>query len=322
MSKKLDAESYLKSGANELRILEYRMAGVSFGINILKVSKIVSELNQSTAVPETHPAVKGIFRDMNLLIPLVDLAGFLGITSKTSKRSKVIVTEFFGIHTGFWVEQIDWIHHFLWEDVIDTDGVFRNIDHRYVIGIVKPTEERMVLMLDYETILLDLCPHLQQMDLNRGGSDVNFTGKKILVAEDSPSVRAMLVNEFTEHGGEVVQAGDGQVAWDLFQKEKFDLVICDVEMPQMDGLNVTLRIRQSERSDTPVIVYSSIGDVGMKARAQFLKADAHITKLNMDKLMETADKLMRGEKLASEEAVDESPAEGLPAEEELEAVPL
>ncbi len=317
MSKKLDAESYLKSGANELRILEYRMAGVSFGINILKVSKIVSELSQCTAVPETHPAVKGVFRDMNKLVPLVDLAGFLGITSKTSKRSKVIVTEFFGIQTGFWVEQIDWIHHFLWEDVIDTDGVFRNIDHRYVIGIVKPTEERMVLMLDYETILLDLCPHLRQMDLDRGSSDVNFTGKKILVAEDSPAVRAMLVNEFTEHGGEVVQAGDGQVAWDLFQKEKFDLVICDVEMPQMDGLNVTLRIRQSERSDTPVIVYSSIGDVGMKARAQFLKADAHITKLNMDKLMETADKLMRGEKLASEEAFDEPTVE-----EELQTVPL
>ncbi len=317
MSKKLDAESYLKSGANELRILEYRMAGVSFGINILKVSKIVSDLSQFTDVPETHPAIKGIFRDMNRLVPLVDLAGFLGISSKTSKRSKVIVTEFFGIQTGFWVERIDWIHHFLWEDVIDAGRVLRGIDHRYVIGIVKPTEERMVLMLDYETILLDLCPHLQQMDLEHSDTNVDFSGKKILVAEDSPSVRAMLVNEFTENGGEVAQAGDGQVAWDLFQKENFDLVICDVEMPQMDGLNVTLRIRQSERSDTPVIVYSSIGDVGMKARAQFLKADAHITKLNMDKLVETADKLMRGEKLASEEAFDEPPVK-----EELQTVPL
>ena len=307
MSKKLDAESYLKSGANEVRILEYRMAGVSFGINILKVSKIVSELHQTIAVPETHSAVKGIFRDMNRLVPLVDLAGFLGITSETTKRNKVIVTEFFGVQTGFWVEQIDWIHHFLWEDVIDADGVFRNIDHRYVIGIVKPTEERMILLLDYETILLDLCPHLQQMNLDRVSTDVNFTGKKILIAEDSPSVRAMLVNELTENGAEVVQATDGHMAWDLYQKQEFDLVICDVEMPQMDGLNVVLRIRQSERSDTPVIVYSSIGDVGMKARASFLKADAHITKLNMDKLLETVDKLLRGEKLEADVADEAEP---------------
>lgn len=300
MSAKMDAESYLRSGSNELRVLEYRTTGMSFGINILKVSKIVSVLNHFTDVPGTHPAVKGVFRDMNRLVPVVDLAEFLGVADENTKRQKVIVTEFFGTQTGFWVEQIDWIHHFRWEDVIDADSVFRGIDQRYVIGIVKPTEERMVLLLDYETILMDLCPHLQVADLERSDVKYDFTGKKILVAEDSPAVRAMLVNELTENGAEVIQASDGQVAWDQFQKQNYDLVICDVEMPQMDGLNVVLRIRQSDRPDTPVIVYSSIGDIGMKARASFLKADAHITKLNMDKLMSTSDKLLRGEKLEAE----------------------
>jgi CheY-like chemotaxis protein len=68
----------------------------------------------------------------------------------------------------------------------------------------------------------------------------------------------------------------------------------------MDGLALTLRIRQSDRPKTPVIVYSSIGDVGMKARAKFLEVDAHITKLNLKRLIETADKLMRGEKVDTE----------------------
>lgn len=307
MGAKMDAESYLRSGSNELRVLEYRTTGMSFGINILKVSKIVSTLDQFTDVPGTHPAVKGVFRDMNRLVPVVDLAEFLGVATPETKREKVIVTEFFGTQTGFWVEQIDWIHHFRWEDVIDAESVFQGIDHRYVIGIVKPTEERMVLLLDYETILMDLCPNLQRADLERSDTKVDFTGKKILVAEDSPAVRAMLVNELTENGAEVIQAGDGQVAWDLYQKQPYDLVICDVEMPQMDGLNVVLRIRQSERADTPVIVYSSIGDVGMKARANFLKADAHITKLNMEKLLATADKLLRGEKLEEEVVEEETP---------------
>jgi two-component system chemotaxis response regulator CheV len=318
MSIKMDAESYLRSGSNELRVLEYRTTGMSFGINILKVSKIVSVLNHFTDVPGTHPAVKGVFRDMNRLVPVVDLAEFLGVSNEKTKREKVIVTEFFGTQTGFWVEQIDWIHHFRWEDVIDADSVFQSIDHRYVIGIVKPTEERMVLLLDYETILLDLCPHLQRADLERSNVDVDFTGKKILVAEDSPAVRAMLVNELTENGGEVIQAGDGQIAWDVYQKEDFDLVICDVEMPQMDGLNVVLRIRQSKRPDTPVIVYSSIGDIGMKARSRFLKADAHITKLNLDKLLNSADKLLRGEKLEAEVADEEAPQE----EEDIQMVSI
>ena len=107
----------------------------------------------------------------------------------------------------------------------------------------------------------------------------------------------MLINELTENGFDVKAASDGKQGWDYYQKEDFDLVICDVEMPQMDGLALTLKIRQSQKSDIPVIVYSSIGDIGMKSRAKFLKADAHITKLNLDKLLVTVEKLLKGENI-------------------------
>ena len=57
-------------------------------------------------------------------------------------------------------------------------------------------------------------------------------------------------------------------------------------MPQMDGLALLTKIRGNpELTDLPVIVYSSIGDVGMKARAEFLKANAHVTKLNIEELL-------------------------------------
>ena len=69
----LDAESYLKTGSNELRVLEYRLGGLSFGINILKVSKIVNDLVNFTRMPESHTAVSGVFRDINPLVPVVDL---------------------------------------------------------------------------------------------------------------------------------------------------------------------------------------------------------------------------------------------------------
>ena len=309
MTQKLDAESYLKTGSNELRVLEYQAGGMPFGINILKVNKIVSDLTDFTRVPDSHPAVRGIFKDMGRLVPVVDLAGFLGLEVDESELRKVIVTEFFGIMTGFWAERIDWIHHFKWADVIDAESVFASIDHKYTIGIVKPVEERMVQLLDYETILMDLCPHLGHQNIAEHNADVGFEGRTILVAEDSPAVRTMLETELTELGGTVVTAADGALAWKAFQERPFDLVICDVEMPQMDGLAVTLKIRQSDRSSTPVIVYSSIGDIGMKARASFLKADAHITKLNIEKLMKTADRLMRGEEVEPEGAAEAATAE-------------
>lgn len=301
-SANFDAESYLKSGSNELRILEYRTTGMSFGINILKVSKIISNVSDFTQMPESHPAVRGLIRDMGRLIPVVDLAAFLGVTNESTRLEKIVVTEFFGMLTGFWVDRIDWIHHFKWEDVIDAQNVFKNINQRYVIGIVKPTEKRMVLLLDYETMLLDLNPNLSVTKDTGFRAEVHLSGKLVLVAEDSAAVRAMLTNELTEVGCKVVEASDGLIAWNHFQKQEFDLVISDVEMPQMDGLALTLNIRQSERGKVPVIVYSSIGDVGMKARAKFLKADAHVTKLNIPKLMDTASRLLSGESIESDDS--------------------
>jgi len=294
----LDAESYLKTGSNELRVLEYQVSGIIFGINILKVSKITNDLAKFTRMPDSHPAIAGVFQDMDMVIPVVNLAAILGIeVERDSEPDKLLVTEFFGMHVGLWVDRVDWIHHFGWEDVIDAEHVFGSLTHKYTIGIVKPSEDRMVQLLDYESILLDLSPQLQIRNESPYEGTADFTGKRILVAEDSPAVRIMLVNELSGLGVEVVETADGQTAWDAFQKGQFDLVISDVEMPQMDGLALTLKIRQSDRPKTPVIVYSSIGDVGMKSRAKFLEVDAHITKLNLGKLIDSADRLMRGEKV-------------------------
>ena len=93
MSKKnkLDAESYLKTGSNELRVLEYKVAETSFGINILKVSKIINELTDFTKIPESHPTITGIFKDMGHLIPIVDLAKLLNLEHDTNSHKKVIV---------------------------------------------------------------------------------------------------------------------------------------------------------------------------------------------------------------------------------------
>ena len=241
---KLDAESYLKTGSNELRILEYRCGALSFGVNILKVNKIVNNLDGLLRVPQAHAAVCGVFRDMDRLIPVVDLAAYLGVPLPEEKHQKVIVTEFFGCLTGFLVSRVDWIHHFKWEDVIDTEAVFADLDHRNVIGIVKPTEERMVQLLDYETILMDLSPQLRHRDLQHVSSDADFSGKRVLIAEDSPAVRSMLVTEMSELGFDVVETRDGVEAWRAYNEGKYDLVISDVIMPDGNGLDALSRCRK------------------------------------------------------------------------------
>lgn len=285
------SESYLKSGSNELRVLEYTVNGLSFGINILKVSKIVKQFDCFTQAPEAHPSVAGFFRDRDKLVPVIDLGYHLGLSPKTdvsATNKKVVITEFFGQANGLFVDEINWIHHFYWEDLIDASDVLKNIESRFVSGIVRPDKgERMVFMLDYESIILDLCPNLEQSgDITQAAEpQIEGRGMRALVAEDSPAVRAMLELELSESGFDVIAVSDGKAALEKIEENPdFQLVISDVEMPRMDGLALLVAIREKFGKTIPVMIYSSIGDMGMKKRAEFLEADAHITKLNVNEL--------------------------------------
>ncbi len=68
---------------------------------------------------------------------------------------------------------------------------------------------------------------------------------KILVAEDSLLMRRILVDSLQQWDYEVVEAENGAEAWEQFQRDQFPLVLTDWMMPEMDGLELTERIRAS-----------------------------------------------------------------------------
>ncbi len=290
------ADTYLRSGSNELKILQYTVGEDTFGINILKVSRILANMPAFTSIPESHPAVRGVFNDHDRVIPVMDLKYFFnGEKTDLGGRYRVIVTEFFGMLNAFLVDNVEVVHTVMWEQVKAAQSIMTIGKNPYVISIVQPDEERMILLLDYETIILELTPDRINREMQRGAS-LHFEGegRKILLAEDSPSVRSMLQMELEERGFVVLAARDGSEAYDLLsQNLDIALVISDVEMPRTDGLALTKRIKDNPQTQQiPVIVYSSIGDAGMKERAKYLKAEHHITKLNLDELFEKAGQLL------------------------------
>lgn len=102
-------------------------------------------------------------------------------------------------------------------------------------------------------------------------------GKKVIVVDDSALLATMAKDGLTGAGYEVITAGDGQEGLDKIKKEKPDLIVLDVVMPNMDGYEVFKTLRKDPELDQiPVIMLTARS--GMKDTFEVLDADAFIAK--------------------------------------------
>jgi DNA-binding NtrC family response regulator len=102
-------------------------------------------------------------------------------------------------------------------------------------------------------------------------------GKKILIVDDEPDLRDLLSEEFLHHGCEILEAPNGQMALQCILKNKVDVVISDVRMPDMDGTQLLEKIREIDPLKPHVFLLTGYADIDVKeatkkgAKALFLK---------------------------------------------------
>src|SRR5918998_4779760 len=99
---------------------------------------------------------------------------------------------------------------------------------------------------------------------------------RILLVDDEQSVQTLLSFPLRKDGYEVVQAVDGRQALSRFAEQPFDLVVLDVMLPQLDGLEVCRRLRA--RSSVPIIMLTAKSEEIDKVLGLELGADDYITK--------------------------------------------
>ncbi|MET0744895.1 MAG: response regulator [Microvirga sp.] len=98
----------------------------------------------------------------------------------------------------------------------------------------------------------------------------------ILVVDDDPHIRQVVCFALGKSGYSTVEAGDGLAALAIARRDRPDLVILDVAMPEMDGTEVCRRLRMS--ADTPVIFLSSKDDEVDRIVGLEIGADDYVTK--------------------------------------------
>lgn len=117
--------------------------------------------------------------------------------------------------------------------------------------------------------------------------------KKILVVDDSETIRIQVTRALQEAGFEVAEAADGVQGLEQAANDDFSLVLLDVNMPRMGGLDMLDRLREDDRTRTlPVLILTTEAQQSLIVRAKKAGAAGWIIKpVKMDLLVKTVDKL-------------------------------
>jgi two-component system KDP operon response regulator KdpE len=100
---------------------------------------------------------------------------------------------------------------------------------------------------------------------------------RILIVDDEPPIRRFLRTALAAQDYRVEEAGDGEAALDFLKRNPVDLIVLDLGLPGMDGLEV-IRRRREEGDTTPIIILSSRDDEAGKVQALDLGADDYVSK--------------------------------------------
>lgn len=119
--------------------------------------------------------------------------------------------------------------------------------------------------------------------------------KVVLVAEDSITTRLLLKNILESAGYQVEMAADGLEALEIFQHTRVDLLLTDVEMPRMNGFELTERIRRTEvYKELPIVICTGQGSAEDRERGLELGANAYLdkNKFTQEELLNVAQMLL------------------------------
>ncbi|MEW8970689.1 MAG: chemotaxis protein [Mesobacillus sp.] len=297
-----DSSILLESGTNELEIVEFGIGQNKFAINVMKVKEILNPV-PIVVIPNAHPYVEGIMELRGEVLPVINVAAALGLKESTNPQlDKFIVAEFNQQKTVFHVHTVSQIHRISWTQIEKPSDMYQGQESQ-IIGVIKLGGE-MVLFLDFEKILLEINPEsgIKVSDVKKLGPRER-SKKRIVIAEDSAMLRKMLHDTLTEAGFqylEFFENGQDAITYlehlaenDVVLSEAVQLVITDIEMPQMDGHHLTKRIKEHHVLEKlPVIIFSSLITNELRHKGSIVGADAQISKPEISELVLKIDELI------------------------------
>ncbi|MHB1545548.1 MAG: chemotaxis protein CheW [bacterium] len=297
----------LEVGQNRMELVDFRLFRIDeegeeregiYGINVAKVIEIIKMPEDISETPNTSEFVEGMFNLRGSVVPLVNLPKWMGIAEPEEldrKNFKVIITEFNKIKVGFIVHETTKIRRVSWDEISAPElSSVSSVDSK-VTGIIKVENDELLLLLDFESIVDELGFYNKEnreidSEKNEFGGD-----KTVLIIDDSSSARKIVNNALTKEGFKTLLAENGKAALDIVYEDKYkiDAIICDVEMPVMDGYTFTKTMKSDDKyKDIPIIMHSSLSGVENTDKGMRAGADYYVIKFDPVEFIGTIKKVL------------------------------
>ncbi len=306
-------DDVLKVGTNEMELVDFRIQKIEgdsiyegiYGVNVSKVREII-KMPKLTALPGVPHFIDGIFDLRGVVIPVVNLARWMGVESpkEAIENSRVIITEFNNILIGFVVHDAKRIRRINWNDIepasfASGDGA---LDGSKITGVTRIENDAVLLILDLETVVQDLGLYTPDTDINIDGNN-DFSGL-VLLLDDSVTARKIVKEALEKMGFNVVEASDGQEGLNKLEdiyamyaddiNKHLKLIVSDVEMPLMDGFHFAANVKDDPRfKEIPIIFNSSISDHFSEIRGKNAGGEAYLVKFDANSFYDEVARVVR-----------------------------
>lgn len=277
-----------------MRVLFVRASDEVFALPSANVARLVRVSKADVRSVDGHEVISIGSDESSAPIPIVTLSGLLrsdglelAAASHVTAMSAVVL-EVAGRRAALVVDELLDEH----EVVVKSLGPRLSALARHQGATLLPTG-KMALILNPST-LVDEALMASHTPLATA-AEATPRRKRILVVDDSITTRALERSILEGAGYEVSLAVDGEDALRVLNERGFDLVVTDVEMPRLGGLELTSAIRRSPRlKDLPVVLVTGLGDDAAKARGVEAGADAYLVKSGFDQraLLDTIGRLL------------------------------
>ncbi|SFV56285.1 Chemotaxis protein CheV [hydrothermal vent metagenome] len=309
----MSLDNSLKVGSNEMELVDFRIfkqegdkiyEGI-YGINVSKVREII-KMPKLTELPGTPEYIEGIFDLRDVVIPVINLAKWMGIKEPEDarKNARVVITEFNNVLIGFIVHEAKRIRRISWSDI--EPATFASgtgaLDGSKITGVTRIEDDAVLLILDLESVVEDL--GLYEPEVENIPQEVEKFSGMALVLDDSLTARKIVKEALEKMGFDVIEASDGedglQKLEELYSvyeenlKDKLKIIVSDVEMPKMDGFHFAARVKEDERfSSIPIVFNSSISDSFSEDRGLEAGGEGYLVKFQAGQFYDEVARVVR-----------------------------